>query len=588
MVSLAKRGRAPRGTAWPHIVRPPRSPSACPSMAARPSRRAGFSFVELLVSIVIAGIAFAALTPLFVSAQQRAAGDQMRNIALNIAQDKIEKVRALSYAQIVAASGTPASTPNLYNSSFMGGQFGPVATSTSASGATKTFAVAYKVSEVGSGTSAYKKVTVDVSWTPPPSPVKHVVLTTMVTKQYAGPQITNLALTPTNMSGDVTGKPVSMTATIAPADVSSMAANGSLKGKVVFYVFSAINGTQVASYTVNTGDAGNSSPGTYTASWDAATAADGAYSFRAQAYDNASSTSPDPGNVWQRNANVTLSGAPPKVTGLTATPGDTRAVLSWTASSASDFDHYEVWVGTAAGAETQLSLSPALTANSYIKTGLTNDDTYYFRVYAVDADGNKSPASDEVFVMPTNAAYAAAPTAPGSFGVTASFNTIVLGWTVSSQDATSTLAGYYVYRDGGTTPYATVDAAALTFADTVGWSTTHSYMIRAYNAAGRRSPRTATVSATTGVATKSDLVVTNTNTSSSISVWVQSTTTGLWWTGGLNPSGSSSTKPGGLSIAKKNKTGTFYQLPYDTYTVMTSTQSKSLNPATTPSTSFSN
>ena len=37
-------------------------------------REAGFSFVELLVTIIIAGIAFAALVPVFVGAQQTASG----------------------------------------------------------------------------------------------------------------------------------------------------------------------------------------------------------------------------------------------------------------------------------------------------------------------------------------------------------------------------------------------------------------------------------------------------------------------------------------------------------------------------------
>ena len=60
-------------------------------------RGAGFSFVELLVTIIIAGIAFAAMVPVFVGAQQAASGDLMRNAALQLAQDKLEKVRGLDY-----------------------------------------------------------------------------------------------------------------------------------------------------------------------------------------------------------------------------------------------------------------------------------------------------------------------------------------------------------------------------------------------------------------------------------------------------------------------------------------------------------
>ena len=60
-------------------------------------REAGFSFVELLVTIIIAGIAFAALVPVFVGAQQVASGEQQRNAALGLAQDKLEKIRGLDY-----------------------------------------------------------------------------------------------------------------------------------------------------------------------------------------------------------------------------------------------------------------------------------------------------------------------------------------------------------------------------------------------------------------------------------------------------------------------------------------------------------
>ncbi len=41
-------------------------------------RAAGFSFVELLVTIIIAGIAFAAMVPVFVQAQQASSGDKTR------------------------------------------------------------------------------------------------------------------------------------------------------------------------------------------------------------------------------------------------------------------------------------------------------------------------------------------------------------------------------------------------------------------------------------------------------------------------------------------------------------------------------
>jgi type II secretory pathway pseudopilin PulG len=60
--------------------------------------------IELLVSVLLASIIFAAMVPMFAGAQQRAVGDQVRNTALNLAQDHIEKIRQMPFDQIV--SGT--------------------------------------------------------------------------------------------------------------------------------------------------------------------------------------------------------------------------------------------------------------------------------------------------------------------------------------------------------------------------------------------------------------------------------------------------------------------------------------------------
>ena len=90
------------------------------SVRARHAAR-GFSMVELLVTVVLAGIIFAAMVPVFASALKKTSRDNFRVTATNIAQDRIEKVRQL-------ASGSPTSThptssPELDNPSFAGGQF---------------------------------------------------------------------------------------------------------------------------------------------------------------------------------------------------------------------------------------------------------------------------------------------------------------------------------------------------------------------------------------------------------------------------------------------------------------------------------
>lgn len=88
----------------------------------------GFSMVELLVTIVLAGIIFAAMVPLFATALKRTSADNERNDAQTIAVDRIEQVRLLNYADITAANlnyaPSPAANP------FGDGRFGPAYTLT--------------------------------------------------------------------------------------------------------------------------------------------------------------------------------------------------------------------------------------------------------------------------------------------------------------------------------------------------------------------------------------------------------------------------------------------------------------------------
>jgi prepilin-type N-terminal cleavage/methylation domain-containing protein len=116
----------------------------------RASRAArGFSMIELLVTVVLAGIIFAAMVPVFASALKRTSGDNLRVTATNIAQDRLEKVRQLAYADITVA--------NLNSSTFAYPQF---VTTYYPVGSSKAYTIACTVDTYPS----YKKVTVTVVW----------------------------------------------------------------------------------------------------------------------------------------------------------------------------------------------------------------------------------------------------------------------------------------------------------------------------------------------------------------------------------------------------------------------------------------
>jgi prepilin-type N-terminal cleavage/methylation domain-containing protein len=174
MDSLAERGAAVRACGCGgrhHDEVEPAAPRAARADRRR-SRARGFSLVELLVTIVLAGIVFAALVPVFVSAQKASSGDRSRNTATSVAQDRIEKIRLLAFDQIVNDSS------HLQSPTFAGGQFGSTYTP---AGSSKPYSVSYSVENVPStGAVNYKRVSVTVSWTAPPAPVRPVTMTTLV------------------------------------------------------------------------------------------------------------------------------------------------------------------------------------------------------------------------------------------------------------------------------------------------------------------------------------------------------------------------------------------------------------------------
>jgi type II secretory pathway pseudopilin PulG len=104
--------------------------------------------VELLVTIVIAGIVFAAMIPFFANALSRTSQDELRVDSTNIAQERIEQVRLLNYADITESS------LNTVDNAFGDGRFGPTY---SLVGESKPYSVSYEVTPA-SGTDVPQKV----------------------------------------------------------------------------------------------------------------------------------------------------------------------------------------------------------------------------------------------------------------------------------------------------------------------------------------------------------------------------------------------------------------------------------------------
>jgi chitodextrinase len=194
------------------------------------------------------------------------------------------------------------------------------------------------------------------------------------------------------------------------------------------------------------------------------------YTYRVAARDLAGNTT---------SASVSTSGttdttpptAPP---GLTATAtGYTTASLSWGAST----DNVGVTSYTIRRNGTAVATVPG-TTTSYGDTGLTPGTTYTYQVTASDAAGNVSQPSNTASA--TTVADTTAPTPPGNLTTTSVTSSQAgLSWTASTDNVG--VAGYQVLRNGSI--IATVSGTSYTDT-TVAPSTTYTYQVVAYDAAG--------------------------------------------------------------------------------------------------------
>jgi uncharacterized repeat protein (TIGR03806 family) len=232
---------------------------------------------------------------------------------------------------------------------------------------------------------------------------------------------------------------------------------------------------------------------------DTGLAASTTYTYTVRAIDAAGNAS----NASGAGSTTTRAASPGSGTDTTSpsTPGtptatavnSTRIDLTWTASTdAVGVSGYRIYRN---GSTTPLA---TVTTTNYSNTGLTASTTYTYTVRAFDAAGNVSNSSGTGSATTPAApppADTTPPTVPGTPTATAASSTrIDLAWAAST-DAVG-VSGYRIYRNGSTTPLATV--TATNYSDTgLAASTTYTYTVRAFDAAGNQSSASGARSATT-------------------------------------------------------------------------------------------
>ena len=103
----------------------------------------------------------------------------------------------------------------------------------------------------------------------------------------------------------------------------------------------------------------------------------------------------------------TISTVPGSPTGLTATSGNAQVSLSWTApgnNGGSAITGYNVYRGTASGAEGSAPIATGIASTTYTDTRLTNGQAYFYKVTAVNSVG-ESAQSNEASATPAIATH---------------------------------------------------------------------------------------------------------------------------------------------------------------------------------------
>ncbi len=192
---------------------------------------------------------------------------------------------------------------------------------------------------------------------------------------------------------------------------------------------------------------------------------------------------------WTDNQPPTAPSALTAVTTiLTANTGSVQ--LSWTPSvdnrSITGYDIYR-----------NGSKIATVTAAGYTDSPLATNATYIYLVVAFDAAGNRSVASNQLFVplglpvIDTTPPTAPANLSASTFAINSSSASVVLMWAPASDN--KAVAGYDVFRDG----IRIVTVAMPGYTDPlVDIGTAYSYVIVAFDGAGNRSPATTPLSVT--------------------------------------------------------------------------------------------
>jgi chitodextrinase len=292
---------------------------------------------------------------------------------------------------------------------------------------------------------------------------------------------------PSSSAGATTQAPAADTT--APSTPTGLTATAASSSQINLSWTAATDNVGVTGYNVYRSGTQIATLGAVTTFQNTGLTASTTHSYTVQAFDAAGNASAQSSSASATTQAAPDTTAPSTPTGLTATAASSSQInLSWTAATDNvGVTGYNVYRGG-----TQIATLGAVT--TFQNTGLAASTTYSYTVRALDAAGNLSAPSSSAIVATQAAPDTTAPTTPtGLTATAASSSQINLSWMAATDNVGVT--GYNVYRGG--MQIATL-GAVTTYQNTgLTASTTYSYTVRAFDAAGNASGTSTAASATT-------------------------------------------------------------------------------------------
>jgi fibronectin type 3 domain-containing protein len=271
-------------------------------------------------------------------------------------------------------------------------------------------------------------------------------VTTYLDESLTNGQIYFYKITAVNIAGESTysNEVSAIPRTVPTAPLNLIAAGGNAQVNLTWSVPASNGGTTITGYNIYRGtESGNlvflfDVSGSVTTALDTFVVNGINYIYKVAAVNEIGEGS----NSTEVSAMPLTNPSSPE--NLNAVRGNQQVSLSWSAPSSNGglyIANYTVYWGLSAGAENN-AIPLSNNNTNYIHTGLTNGQTYYYKVTATNFGNRTSVKSTGISAVP-----ATVPTAPLNLNAQAGYNHVNLTWSVPNNNGGSAITGYKIYRE---------------------------------------------------------------------------------------------------------------------------------------------